>query len=296
MKVFITGATGFVGSAVVQELINSGHQVLGLVRSTKSAERLRAAGAEVLHGDLEDRESLQHGAKAADAVIHCGFIHDFTRYSEACEVDRLAILAIGEVLVGTEKPLLVTSGTALASPGRMATEDIIQPVNPTLPRVSEQAADQVAALGVRACVVRLAPSVHGAGDHGFIHTLFNIAREQGFSAYVAEGLNRWSAVHRLDAARLYSRILENAKPGARFHAVAEEGISLRVIAEAIGRQLNIPVRSIPVAQADAHFGWISGFVSIDCPTSSKLTKERLNWEPEHQSLLTDIENGVYSDL
>jgi nucleoside-diphosphate-sugar epimerase len=295
MKVFITGATGFVGSAVVQELINNGHQVLGLARSSTSAEKLTAAGAEVLYGDLEDMKSLQRGAAAADAVIHCGFIHDFARFSEVCKIDKLAILAIGEVLVGTDKPFIITSGTALVSPGQVATEHIIPSFNPALPRASEQAADEVAALGVRAAVVRLAPSVHGLADHGFIQTLVNIAGEQGCSAYIADGLNRWNAVHRFDAARLYRLILENATPGARFHAVAEEELRFKAIAEAIGLHLNIPVRSIPADKADAHFGWISGFVAIDCPTSSKLTKERLNWKPEHQSLLTDIEQGVYSN-
>jgi nucleoside-diphosphate-sugar epimerase len=295
MKVFITGATGFVGSAVTQELINSGHQVLGLARSSASAEKLKAVGAEVLYGDLEDKESLQRGAKAADAVIHCGFIHDFARYNEVCEVDRLAILAIGAALAGTEKPFIVTAGTALVSPGRMATEDIIPPFNPALPRASERAADDVAALGVRVCVVRLPPSVHDVGDHGFIYTLSNIAWEAGISAYIADGLNRWNAVHRLDAAHLYRLVLENARAGARFHAVAEEEVSFRDIAEAIGRQLNIPVQSISADQAEAHFSWISGFVGIDCPTSSKLTKEHLNWNPEHQTLFADIKQGVYSN-
>ncbi|MFX1705645.1 SDR family oxidoreductase [Chitinophaga sp. CC14] len=295
MRVFVTGATGFVGTAVVQELINAGHQVLGLARSDASAEKLAKAGAEVLRGDLEDLDSLRAGAAETNGVIHAGFIHDFTRFPEVCEVDRKAIETIGEVLAGSDRPLIVTSGTALVSPGKLATEDIIPSFNPAWPRASEQAADTVCGLGVRAASVRLSPSVHGDGDkHGFIPILVNTAREKGFSAYIGEGLNRWNAVHRLDAAHLFRLALENAEAGARYHAAAEEGVTVRAIAEAIGKQLNIPVKSIAPEAAAEHFGWFSHMAAIDCPASSKLTQERLNWRPMHSTLLSDIDNGIYT--
>jgi len=295
MRVFVTGATGFIGTAIVKELINAGHQVLGLARSDASAQKLAEAGAEVLRGDLEDLDSLQTGAAGADGVIHAGFIHDFTRFKEVCEVDRKAIETMGEVLAGSDRPLIVTSGTALVSPGKLATEDIIPPLNPAWPRASEQAADAVCGLGVRAAVVRLSPSVHGDDDkHGFVPILVNTARQKGFSAYIGDGLNRWNAVHRLDAAHLFRLALENAEPRARYHAAAEEAITVRSIAEAIGRQLNIPVRSIAPEAAAEHFSWFSQMAAIDCPASSKLTQERLNWRPTHSTLLSDIDNGVYT--
>lgn len=295
MRVFVTGATGFIGTAIVKELISAGHQVLGLARSEASAQKLVEAGAAVLRGDLEDHDSLRTGAAGADGVIHAGFIHDFTRFPEVCEVDRKAIEIIGEVLAGSDRPLIVTSGTALVSPGKLATENIIPPLNPAWPRASEQAADAVCGLGVRAAVVRLSPSVHGDDDkHGFIPILINTARQKGFSAYIGDGLNRWNAVHRLDAAHLFRLALENAEPGARYHAAAEEAITVRSIAEAIGRQLNIPVRSIAPEAAAEHFGWFSQMAAIDCPASSKLTQERLSWRPTHSTLLSDIDNGVYT--
>ncbi|SEN54285.1 Nucleoside-diphosphate-sugar epimerase [Chitinophaga rupis] len=295
MRVFVTGATGFIGTAIVKELISAGHQVLGLARSDASAQKLVEAGAEMLRGDLEDLDSLRTGAAGADGVIHAGFIHDFTRFPEVCEVDRKAIETIGEVLAGSDRPLIVTSGTALVSPGKLATEDIIPPLNPAWPRASEQAADTVCGLGVRAAVVRLSPSVHGDDDkHGFIPILINTARQKGFSAYIGDGLNQWNAVHRLDAAHLFRLALENAEPGARYHAAGEEAITVRSIAEAIGRQLNIPVRSIAPEAAAEHFGWFSQMAAIDCPASSKLTQERLSWRPTHSTLLLDIDNGVYT--
>lgn len=294
MKVFITGATGFVGSAVVKELIAAGHQVLGLARSEASAAKLIAAGAEVHRGDLEDLSSLQSGAAAADGVIHTGFIHDFSRFAEVCEVDKLAIETIGKVLEGTDKPFLVTSGSALVRPGTLATEDMESPFNPAWPRASEQAADAATALGVRTSVVRLSPSVHGEGDlQGFVPLLIQLAREKGVSAYIGEGNNRWNAVHRLDAAHLYRLALEHPGPGARYHAVAEESIPFKSIAEAIGKSLNIPVVSVPAEEAEQHFNWFTGFASADCPASSKLTIERLNWKPTQHTLLEDIANGVY---
>jgi nucleoside-diphosphate-sugar epimerase len=295
MRVFVTGATGFIGTAIVQELIGAGHHVLGLARSDASAQKLIDAGAEVHRGDLEDLDSLRSGAASADGVIHAGFIHDFTRFPEVCEVDKIAIQTIGEVLVGSNRPFVVTSGTALVSPGKMAFEDVIQPFNPAWPRASEQAAEAIAALGVPASVIRLSPSVHGGADkHGFIPILVNLAREKGISAYVGEGLNRWNAVHQLDAAHLFRLALENAAPNARFHASAEEAITVKTIAEAIGKQLNIPVVSVDPEAAAEHFGWFSHMAAIDCPASSSWTQQQLNWQPTHSTLLADIENGVYT--
>jgi nucleoside-diphosphate-sugar epimerase len=293
MRVFLTGATGFVGSAIVQELIEAGHQVLGLARSDAAAKSLVAAGAEVHRGDLEDLDGLRSGAAASDGVIHTGFIHDFSRYKAVCETDRQAIEALGSALAGTDRPLIVTSGTAIVSPGRLATEEDAPPSDSHFPRVSEQAALSVAARGVRSLAVRLSPSVHGDGDHGFVPTLIGIAREKGVSAYIGDGLNRWTAVHRLDAAHLYRLVLEKGSAGARYHGVAEEGIAFRDIAEAIGRGLNIPVVAKSPEEAAGHFGWFAMFAGIDCPASSKLTQERLGWRPVQPSLLTDIERGSY---
>jgi len=295
MRVFVTGATGFIGTAIVQELINAGHTVLGLARSDASAAKLIKAGADVHRGDLEDLDSLRSGAAQSDGVIHAGFIHDFTRFKEVCEIDKKAIETIGEVLAGSDRPLIVTSGTALVSPGTLATEDIIPPFNPAWPRASEQAADALVKQGIRAASLRLSPSVHGDGDHhGFVPILVNTARQKGFSAYIGEGLNRWNAVHRLDAAHLFRLALEQAKPGTRYHGAAEEAITVKAIAEAIGQQLNIPVKSIAPEAAAEHFGWFAHMAAIDCPASSKLTQERLNWHPTHSTLLADIENGVYT--
>lgn len=295
MRVFVTGATGFIGTAIVQELINAGHQVLGLARSDASAKKLIDAGAEVHRGDLEDLDSLRSGAAETDGVIHAGFIHDFTRFAEVCAVDKIAIETIGEVLAGSARPFIVTSGTALVSPGKLATEDIVPTFNPEWPRASEQSADLAATLGVRAAAIRLSPSVHGNEDkHGFIPIMVNIAREKGVSAYIGNGENRWNAVHRLDAAHLFRLALENTTPGARYHASAEEAITLKTIAEAIGKQLDIPIVSIAPEAATEHFGWFSHMVAIDCPSSSKWTQENLNWQPKNASLLTDIENGIYT--
>lgn len=295
MRIFVTGATGFIGTAIVQELISAGHQVLGLARSDASAQKLTTAGAEVHRGDLEDLESLRSGAAAADGVIHAGFIHDFTRFPEVCQVDKIAIETIGEMLAGSDRPFIVTSGTALVSPGKLASEDIIPQFNPAWPRASEQSADAVAAMGVRAASIRLSPSVHGDEDkHGFVPILVNIAKEKGVSAYVGEGLNRWNAVHRLDAAQLFRLALENATPGARYHASAEEAITVKSIAEAIGKQLNIPVVSVAPVAAAEHFGWFAHMAAIDCPASSSWTQDHLNWHPAHATLLADIDNGVYT--
>jgi len=295
MRVFVTGATGFVGSAVVQELIVAGHQVLGLARSNAAASALETAGAEVHRGDLEDLDSLRSGASRADGVIHLGFIHDFTRFTEVCEIDRAAIEAIGEELAGSDRPFIVTSGTAMINPGSLATEDMKHPFNPGYPRASEPAADAVAARGVRVSVIRLPPSVHGDGDHhGFVPILINIARQKGVAAYIGDGQNRWNAVHRLDAAHLYRLVMENAKAGVKFHGVAEEGIAFKAITQAIGQKLNIPVESISPEQATEQFGWFAGFAGIDAPVSSKITRETLDWHPTQPALFTDLESGVYS--
>lgn len=295
MKVFVTGATGFIGTAIVQELINAGHEVLGLARSEASAQKLTNAGAEVHRGDLEDIESLRSGAAAADGVIHVGFVHDFSRLQEICRIDKTAIETIGDILAGSNRPFIVASGTALVSPGQVATEEILPPVNPGWPRASEQTADEVATKGVRASAIRLSPSVHGLDDkHGFVPILVNIAREKGVSAYIGDGTNRWNAVHRLDAARLFRLALENENPAPRYHASAEEAITVKSIAEAIGKELNLPVVSIAPEAAAEHFGWFAQMAAIDCPASSKWTQQALNWKPTGPALLEDIANGIYT--
>lgn len=291
MRTFITGGTGFVGSAVVRELIDAGHQVLGLARSDMAAKSLTANGAEVEHGSLEDLESLENGASAADAVIHMGFIHDFGNYAAAAEIDRRAVETIGAVLAGSERPFIVTSGTALTAPGRIATEEDV--ANSNFPRKSEEAAALAAAGGTRVSVLRLPPSVHGRGDHGFIPLLIKLARERGVSAYVGDGLNRWPAVHRLDAALVYRLLLEKRPSAARYHAVADGGVPFREIAEVIGRRLNIPVVSKSPEEAANHFGWFSHFAGLDCPASSQHTQQQLGWQPTRSSLIPDIDQPSY---
>ena len=295
MRVFVTGATGFIGSAIVRELLKEGYQVLGLARSDAGAKSLAAKGAAVHRGDVEDPDSLRSGAAESDGVIHTAFNHDFAKFKENSENDRRAIEALGSELAGSDRPLIVTSGVALLTPGRLATEEDRPAVSSTtIPRVaSEEATDAVAAHGVRVSVVRLAPSVHGDGDHGFVPILINLARENGTSAYIGDGANRWPAVHRLDAAHLFRLAFEHAQAGARFHGVAEEGIAFREIADVIGRRLGIPVVSKSGQEAAAHFGWFEHFAGIDGPASSKLTQERLGWRPVQPTLLADLERGTY---
>jgi len=295
MRVFVTGATGFVGSGVVRQLIGAGHEVTGLARSDASAAALAAAGASVLRGDLTDLESLAAGAQASDGVVHCGFIHDFTNFATSVAVDKRAIEAMGAALAGTDRPLLVTSGTAGLAPGRQATEeDAPDPsVYGQSPRLSEQTALALAEEGVRALVVRLPPSVHGDGDHGFVPTLIHIARDKGVSGYVEDGGNFWPAVHRDDAARVYVLALEKGEAGRRYHAVDDEGIPFRDIAAIIAKKLDMPLVSVPREKAADHFGWMGIFAQFDAPASSRLTRERLGWQPTGPGLVEDMERGTY---
>jgi nucleoside-diphosphate-sugar epimerase len=297
MRVFLTGATGFIGSAMVRELIDSGHQVLGLARSDAGAKSLAAAGAKVHRGDVEDLDSLRSGAAAADGVIHTAFIHDFPRFKEVCEIDRRAIEALGAVLVGSDRPLIVTSGVgAVSTLGRLSTEE--DAPNSPMPRVSEQAGASAAAKGVRVSVVRLS-QVHDPVKQGLVTYMIDVARKKGISAYVGDGLNRWAAVPRLDAAHLYRLALENAAEkdpkGARYHAVAEEGVLLREIAEAIGRGLRVPVVSKSTDEAGEHFGWLAHFVGTAISASSALTQKWLAWRPTGPRLIEDLSAMKYFD-
>lgn len=296
MRVFVTGSTGFVGSAVVRELLDAGHQVLGLTRSEAGAQSLAAAGAEVHRGDLEDLNSLRSGAARSDAVIHTAFRHDWTNFAESCDLDKRAIETLGAVLHDSDRSLLVTGGLAVQAQGRPATEDDPAfPVTAAYPRASEAAALAQAARGVNASVVRL-PQVHDTVKQGLVTHLIRIAREKGVSVYVGEGLNRWAAVHVLDAARVYRLALEKGSTGARYHAIAEEGVTLREIAEAIGGGLKVPVVSLTPEKAAEHFGFLGVFAGMDLWGSSAQTRKKLGWSPTEPGLITDLEHMRFFEL
>ena len=295
MRIFVTGATGFIGSAVVTELIDAGHQVVGLARSDQAAAALAGAGAQPHRGDLEDLDSLRAGAAEADGVIHTAFVHDFARLQDSGRIDLRAVETLGAALENTGRPLVITSGTALVAPGRVATEeDASDPAGAGSHRApSEHAALALAERGVRSAVVRFPPSVHGEGDHGFVPVLIEIARSRGVSAYAGDGSNRWAAVHRRDAARLFRLAIESAPAGSVLHGVGEQGVPTRAIAEVIGRHLDVPVTSISPDEAPEHFGWIGRFFAVDVPASSAITQESLGWQPMHSGLLEDLEKGHY---
>ena len=296
MRVFVTGATGFVGSAAVRELLGAGHQVLGLARSDTSADALDYAGAEVLRGSLEDTDSLRRGAAAADAVMHLAFIHDFTKFAENCETDRRAITAMAEELAGTEKPLIITSGTGMlmgTTPYAVETTDI-SPDHPTPRAASELAGLDARRRGVDVRIVRL-PQVHGPGDHGFTSLLIQAARDSGVAAYIGDGSNVWPAVHRLDAGLLYRLVLERGKAGTNYHCVAEKGIAMRDLAGVISRKLDLPLVSIAPDEVPEHFGWFAMFAGMNNPASGELTKAWLGWQPTRPGLLADLENEDYFD-
>jgi nucleoside-diphosphate-sugar epimerase len=295
MRVFVTGATGFIGSAVVKELVGAGHQVLGMTRSDAGAKSLEAAGAQAHRGDLEDLESLRSGAAATDAVIHTAFRHDWSKFAEACELDKRAIETIGAVLQGSSRPFIVSSGVGVAQ-GRAATEDDPPlPSSPSLPRVSEVTAVALMERGVHASVMRL-PQVHDTVKQGLVTPLIAIARAKGVSAYIGDGHNRWPAAHVTDVASLYLLALEKGTAGARYHAVAEEGVALKDIATAIGTGLNVPVLSISQEQAQEHFGFLGFFAGRDPLTSSAQTRAKLGWSPSGPTLLTDLGNMRYSEV
>lgn len=295
MRVFVTGATGFIGSAVVRELLDAGHEVTGLARSDESAASLAAVGAAVRRGSLADMDSLRGGAADADGVIHTAYIHDFSpagNPAAAAGTDQRAIEALGSALAGTGKPL-VAATAVVQTPGRLSTEADDAPENPEFPRFSEQTALPLAGRGVRVSVVRLPFSVHGEGDTHFVPAIIGVAREKGLSAYVGDGSNHWPAVHRLDAARLFRLALEAAPAGTRLNGVGDEGVPFRDLAEVIGRHLNVPVKSLSPEEAAAHFGPVALFASLDARASSAATQQRFGWRPEHPGLIADLESGHY---
>lgn len=296
MRVFLTGATGLIGSAIVPELLNAGHQVLGLTRSDAGAKALLAAGAQVHRGTLEDPESLRSGAAQADGVIHCAFDHDFSNFVANCEKDRRAIEALGGALIGSDRPLVITSGTGMgnAVEGQPATEDVFNSDEPHPRKASELAAAEILAKGVNVSVMRL-PQVHDPVKQGLITPMVELAREKGVCAYVGDGLNRWPAAHVLDVARLYRLALEKGQAGARYHAVAEEGVTARAIAEVVGHGLKVPVVALSSEEAPAHFGWLAAFTGLDIPASSAQTRERLGWSPNGPGLISDLEHMRYFD-
>lgn len=305
MRVFVTGASGWIGSAVVPELIGAGHQVVGLARSDASAAALTAAGAEALRGSIDDLDIVRSAAAASDGVIHLAFKHDIAfsgDFQGAADADRRAVETIGEALAGSDRPFVIASGVLGMAPGRTLTErdghspdaDVAHlPTGPQTRMGTAQLTLALAARHVRSSVLRLPPTVHGAGDHGFMASLVGVARNRGVSGYVGDGANRWPAVHRLDAARLFHLALEKAPAGSVLHGVADEGVPIRAIAEVIGRHLDIPVAEIAREDAGEHFGWLSGFIGLDSPASSALTRELLGWQPTHPGLIEDLEQGHY---
>jgi nucleoside-diphosphate-sugar epimerase len=296
MQVFITGGSGWIGSAVVPELLEAGHSVVGLARSEESAAALTAAGAQVHRGGLDDPASLRAGAADADAVVHLAFKHDFSDYAGAGRTERSAVEALAGTLEGSDRPFLFAAGVAGLAPGRVATEEDMSPFQgPEAPRGGgEHLALGYAERGVRAVSLRFPPTVHGAGDPGFISTIAGVARDKGLSGYIGDGGNRWPAVHRADAARLVRLALEQAPAGSAVHAVGEEAVRARDIAEVIGRLLDVPVGSVAPEDAAAHFGWIGAFFGLDVPASSALTQQRLGWTPTHPGLLADLAAGCYT--
>jgi nucleoside-diphosphate-sugar epimerase len=293
MRVFVTGATGWVGSAVIEELQAAGHIVTGLARSEAAEATLASAGIAAHRGSLEDLESLHAGAAASDAVVHTAFNHDFSRFAENGAAETRAIDALGSALAGTDKPLIITSGVGLIAPGRVVTEDDVRDASVPFPRNPESAALAAAARGVRVSVLRLAPSVHGKGDHGFVPIVIGLARERSASAYIGDGNNRWPGVHRRDAARLYRLALERAAEYAVYHAVADDGVPFREIAGVIGRHLNLPVVSVSGDDVAEHFGWFAHFAHIDAPASSAKTQQTLGWHPTEPALLDDLDSAAY---
>jgi nucleoside-diphosphate-sugar epimerase len=293
MRIFVTGATGFIGSATVNDLLAAGHSVLGLARSKASAGALTALGVDVQRGDLTDLDSLVAGAKACDGVVHTAFIHDFSRYLENIETDRGAVEALVGAMAGTDKPLAIASGTLMVShvEGRAATEKDMPP-SPDAPRAASELL-VLNAPGVRGSVVRLPPTVHGEGDQGFMRVVAAAAREKGVSPYIGDGANRWPAVHRLDAARVFALAMQRTGPSSVLHAVAEEGVTIKAIAETIGAGLGVPVRSITADEAPAHFGFLGGFLGRDNPTSSAWTRRELGWDPQGPGLLSDLRDAGY---
>lgn len=294
MRVFVTGASGWVGSVTVKSLIRVGHEVLGLARLEASAKLVAELGAEVHRGDVTDIKSLQAGIENSDGVIHTAFIHDFARFQEVCEVDRRAIAAMGEALSGSKRPLIVTSGTGLFSFAPVATEDLKVPATAPVPRIaSEHAAEELMDQGLNVSIVRLPPTVHGIGDHGFVPRLIELARQKGVAAYINDGSNVWPAVHRLDAAELFRLALEKAPAGTRLHAVAEEGIPFKKIAETIGQQLNMPVVAKSGEDAAKYFEWFTHFASMSNRATSEKTQRMLGWKPTQRGLLADLSDPKY---